>query len=230
MATAESQTISRYLESIYYMTAEGERVRAARLAEWLGISQPTTGATLRRMIRDGLVQISAGKEVTLTRRGRATAERIVRRHRVAERWLTDVLGLDWVQADEEAGKLEHALSDEVAERLFEHIGKPATCPHGNPIPGSPPLPHVPERALRDLPPGGIARVRRVSEVAEHDAPNLLRFLADSGMRLGAEVTAVEHNAGGGTVTVEVEGHRVAMSGDVAGKIWVGDEPACGGGC
>jgi DtxR family Mn-dependent transcriptional regulator len=220
MAATESQTISRYLESVYYMAAEGERVRAARLAEWLGVSQPTAGATLRRMVRDGLVQIAAGKEITLTPRGQETAERIVRRHRVAERWLTDVLGLDWVQADEEAGKLEHALSDEVAERLFQHIGRPLTCPHGNPIPGAGPDRSARQRALRDLPPGARSKVRRVSEVAEHDAPQLLRFLGESGLHLGATVEAAEHNPGGGTVTVKVGGRTVAMSLDVAGKIWV----------
>ncbi|MDQ6746530.1 MAG: metal-dependent transcriptional regulator [Candidatus Dormibacteraeota bacterium] len=220
MAAAESQTISRYLESVYYMTAEGERVRAARVAEWMGVSQPTAGATLGRMVRDGLVQISAGKEITLTPRGQETAGRIVRRHRVAERWLTDVLGLDWVQADEEAGKLEHALSDEVAERLYQHIGRPATCPHGNPIPGAGKQRKRRERALRDLPAGTRSTVRRVSEVAEHDAPQLLRFLGDSGLNLGASVAAAEHNPGAGTVTVEVGGRRVAMSLDVAGKIWV----------
>ncbi|MEA2681990.1 MAG: DtxR family transcriptional regulator, Mn-dependent transcriptional regulator [Chloroflexota bacterium] len=220
MAAAESQTISRYLESIYYMTAEGESVRAARLAEWMGVSQPTAGATLRRMVRDGLVSITAGKEIHLTARGQETAGRIVRRHRVAERWLTDVLGLDWVEADEEAGKLEHALSDEVAERLFEHIGRPVTCPHGNPIPGTEQPARRHERALRDLPPGARSRVRRVSEVAEHDAPQLLRFLGESGLHLGAEVEAAEHNPGAGTVTVKVGGKRVAMSLDVAGKIWL----------
>ena len=202
------------------MSAEGEKVRAARLAEWLGVSQPTAGATLRRMVRDGLVQITAGKEVRLTARGHETAERIVRRHRVAERWLTDVLGLDWVQADEEAGKLEHALSDDVAERLYQHVGRPVTCPHGNPIPGAGAGEPRPERALRDLPPGTSSNVRRVSEVAEHDAPQLLRFLGDSGLHLGARVVAAEHNVGAGTVTVEVGGNRVAMSLDVAGKIWV----------
>ncbi|MGI8608485.1 MAG: metal-dependent transcriptional regulator [Candidatus Dormibacteria bacterium] len=220
MATAESQTISRYLESIYYMAAEGELVRAARLAEWLGISQPTAGATLRRMVRDGLVDITAGKQVRLTPRGEETAERIVRRHRVAERWLTDILGLDWVAADEEAGKLEHALSDEVSERLFRHIGSPTTCPHGNPIPGPGAPEPRPERALRDLPAGTSSQVLRVSEVAEHDAPQLLRFLGESGLHLGAQVVAAERNPGAGTVTVVVAGNRVAMSLDVAGKIWV----------
>src|ERR1700736_666229 len=104
MSTVESQTVSRYLETIYYIDAEGEHVKAARLAEWLGVSQPTAGATLQRMVRDGLAQISATKDVSLSPRGRRAAAAVVRRHRVAERWLTDVIGLDWLAADEEAGR------------------------------------------------------------------------------------------------------------------------------
>lgn len=219
MATAESQTISRYLETIFYIDAEGERVRASRLAEWLGVSQPTAGATLQRMVRDGLVQISGTKEVSLTRRGREAAQRVVRRHRIAERWLTDVLGLDWLRADEEAGRLEHALSDDVTDRLHKLIGSPKTCPHGNPIPGSGAAPRS-ERALRDLGPGQSARILRVSEVAEHETPQLLSFLARSGMRLGVRVRCVDVDPGAGTVEIDVGGRRVAMSREVAGKIWV----------
>jgi DtxR family Mn-dependent transcriptional regulator len=220
MSSGESQTVNRYLESIFYMEAEGESVRASRLAEWLGVAQPTVGATLQRMVRDGLVQISPAKVVTLSPQGRKLAAAVVRRHRIAERWLTDVLGLDWLQADEEAGRLEHALSDEVSERLYRHIGEPLTCPHGNPIPGAPVAPGE-ERALRELGAGETARVRRVSEVAEHEAPELLTFLASSGLGLGAEVTCTEINRGAGTQTVEVGGRPVAMALEVAGKIWVG---------
>src|SRR5258708_13629427 len=132
----ESQTVSRYLEAIYYIDAEGERVKAARLAEWLGVSQPTAGATLQRMVRDGLVQISSAKDVSLTSHGRQQAAAVVRRHRVAERWLTDVLGLDWLAADEEAGRLEPALSDAVTDRLYHLVGEPGRCPPGTPIPGA----------------------------------------------------------------------------------------------
>ncbi|HEV3231145.1 MAG TPA: metal-dependent transcriptional regulator, partial [Candidatus Dormibacteraeota bacterium] len=207
------------LETIYYIDAEGEEVRASRLAEWLGVAQPTVAATLQRMVRDGLVAISVAKAVSLTPRGREAAASVVRRHRVAERWLTDVLGLDWLQADEEAGRLEHALSDDVAERLFRHIGEPRTCPHGNPIPGVPPDGKG-ERRLRDLPPGQVSRVRRVSEVSEHETPELLRFLTSSGLGLGAEVRCQEINKGGGTQTVRVGRREVAMALEVAGKIWV----------
>src|ERR1700682_5183314 len=110
MATAESQTVSRYLEAIFYIDAEGETVKAARLADWLGISQPTAGATLQRMVRDGLVSISAAKDVSLTTRGRKAAAAVVRRHRVAERWLTDVIGLDWLAAHEEGRRVGDAPS------------------------------------------------------------------------------------------------------------------------
>ena len=215
----ESQTVSRYLEAIYYIDSEGERVKAARLAEWLGVSQPTAGATLQRMVRDGLVQISSAKDVSLTSHGREQAAAVVRRHRVAERWLTDVLGLDWLAADEEAGRLEHALSDAVTDRLYKLIGEPRTCPHGNPIPGAA-ADGKSERALRDLPVGSRSRIRRVSEVAEHETPQLLNFLEGASLRLGADVKSLEVNAGAGTLTVEVEGHPVAMSLQVAGKIWV----------
>jgi DtxR family Mn-dependent transcriptional regulator len=219
VATAESQTISRYLEAIFYIDAEGETVKAARLADWLGVSQPTAGATLQRMVRDGLAQISATKDVSLTARGRKASAAVVRRHRVAERWLTDVIGLDWLAADEEAGRLEHALSDRVTDRLYKLLGEPLTCPHGNPIPGAR-ADGKAERALRDLPPGAESRVRRVSEVAEHETPQLLNFLESSGLRLGAPVTSREVNAGAGTLTVDVQGRAVAMSLEVAGKIWV----------
>jgi DtxR family Mn-dependent transcriptional regulator len=214
-----SATISRYLEAIYYIDAEGETVRASRLADWLGVSPPTASATLQRMVRDRLVKISPAKVVTLTAQGRDQAARVVRRHRIAERWLTDVLGLDWLAADEEAGKLEHAFSDEVADRLHKHIGEPATCPHGNPIPGARAAPGR-ERALSTLEPGDRSRIRRVSEVAEHEAPELLSFLAQSGLVMGAEVEAVARSKGAGTQTVRAAGREVAMSMEVADKIWV----------
>src|SRR5919109_86289 len=130
-----SEVIGRYLEAIHYMEAEGETARSARLADWLGVSRPTVTVALRRMTRDGMVRQNARKEIVLTEHGREAASAIVRRHRIMERWLTDTLGLDWVAADEEAARLEHAVSDRVEQRLYEALGRPSTCPHGNPIPG-----------------------------------------------------------------------------------------------
>src|SRR5437763_10126210 len=152
-----SQVISRYLEAIYYMRAEGETVTNARLADWLAVSRPTVTAGLRRMVRDGLLRGDAGKEVALAPEGERIAASIVRRHRIMERWLTDALGLDWVVADEEAARLEHAISDVVERRLYEALGRPTTCPHGNPIPGhSKPVPH--EVHLGRLREGSVARI------------------------------------------------------------------------
>ena len=112
---APSATAERYLEAVFYIEGEGEAVHASRLAEWLGVSQPTVGAMLRRMAGDDLVQTSASKVVTLTARGQAIAARIVRRHRIAERWLTDVLGLDWAAADDEASRLDNTPQTHAAE-------------------------------------------------------------------------------------------------------------------
>ena len=219
IAEGTSQAVSRYLEAIFYMEAEGGAVRASRLADWLGVSQPTASITLRRMVRDKLVEISTAKVVSLTAPGRHAAARIVRKHRIAERWLTDVLGLDWIRADEEAGRLEHALSDDVADRLHKLIGEPATCPHGNPIPGTRQATRG-ERPLTALPPGQAAAVRRVSEVAEHEAPELLGFLRDSGLHVGAQVKLLRTTKGAGIVTVVVGRREVAMALEVADKVWV----------
>src|SRR5438067_9817477 len=170
-----SEVISRYLEAIFYMEAEGESARSARLADWLGVSRPTVTVALRRMIRDGMVRIDPRKEIVLTEAGRVVAESIVRRHRIMERWLTDSLGLDWVQADEEAARLEHAVSELVEERLYEALNRPTTCPHGNPIPGWA-EPRADEFRLSELDVGSQASVTRISEVAEREAPTLLAYL------------------------------------------------------
>src|SRR5438132_2412412 len=163
-----TEVVSRYLEAIYYMEAEGEAVRSARLADWLGVSRPTVTVALRRMTRDRMVRLTGRKEIELTDRGREVAEAIVRRHRIMERWLTDALGLDWVVADEEAARLEHAVSDRVESRLWEQLGRPTSCPHGNPIPGYAD-PNPEERRLSGLQPGDGAVVSRISEGAERAA-------------------------------------------------------------
>lgn len=214
-----SDAAERYLEAIFYIEGEGEAVRAARLADWLGVSPPTIAAGIGRLVRDGLIRLGPGRTLELTKAGRAHAAGIVRRHRIAERWLTDVLGFDWLRADVEASRLEHAMSAEVADRLHELIGRPATCPHGNTIPGTD-AKRGPEQELGRLAPGRSARLRRISEVAEREAPELLRFLADSGFTLGGRIQMVEASPGAGTVTVRVGGRRVSMSTEVARKIWV----------
>ncbi|HEX6548459.1 MAG TPA: metal-dependent transcriptional regulator [Candidatus Dormibacteraeota bacterium] len=216
---APSEVISRYLEAIYYIRAEGETVRSARLADWLGVSRPTVTVGLRRMVRDGMVRLNARKEVELTPQGLESASAIVRRHRVVERWLTDELGLDWVRADEEAARLEHAVSDLVEERLYEALGRPRTCPHGNPIPGRAEV-EPDEARLSEQVAGASVTVSRISEVAEREAPPLLGYLLERRLVPGTHVEVVEVDSVGGTLRGRVAEREVTLSLGTAGKIWV----------
>jgi DtxR family Mn-dependent transcriptional regulator len=201
------------------MWSEGEAARSARLADWLGVSRPTVTVALRRMTRDGMVRMNSRKEIELTGAGRRAAESIVRRHRIMERWLTDVLGLDWVTADAEAARLEHAVSDVVERRLYEAIGRPRTCPHGNPIPGhSKASPK--EKRLATLGAGARAAISRVSEVAERDAPLLLAYLADRGLIPGRKIDVVEVDEIGRTIRIRARKRDVTLSHDTAAKLWV----------
>ena len=211
--------VSHYLEAIYYIWNEGEAVRSARLADWLSVSRPTVTVAVRRMSRDGLARLNAHKEIELTAKGRRMAESIVRRHRIMERWLTDGLGLDWVTADEEAARLEHAVSDVVEKRLYEVLGRPATCPHGNPIPGySEAAPN--ELRLTDVQAGTRASVTRVSEVAEREAPLLLAYLHERKLVPGQVIAVQEVDRVGRTLRVKAGTRVVTMSQETAAKVWV----------
>jgi DtxR family Mn-dependent transcriptional regulator len=211
--------VSHYLEAIYYMWSEGEPLRSARLADWLGVSRPTVTVALRRMTGYGMVRMNRHKEIELTAAGLRAAEAIVRRHRIMERWLTDGLGLDWVTADEEAARLEHAISEIVERRLYEVLGRPTTCPHGNPIPGhSKPLPK--EVRLASLESGSRAKVSRVSEVAEREAPLLLNYLHDRGLTPGRELAVIEVDEVGRTIRIRAGKRPITLSHDTAAKLWV----------
>lgn len=213
-----SEVVSRYLEAIYYMWAEKEPLRSSRLADWLGVSRPTITVGLRRMARDGLVRMNGRKEIELTARGKKAAESIVRRHRIMERWLTDALGLDWVTADAEAARLEHAVSDVVEQRLYEAIGRPATCPHGNPIPGHS---HASPKEVRlsSLTTGARARLTRVSEVAEREAPLLLAYLHQRNLTPGRQISVTDADEIGKTLRVRVADREVTLSHETASKVW-----------
>ena len=213
-----SEVISRYLEAIYYMWAESEPLRSARLADWMAVSRPTVTVALRRMARNGLVRLNGRKEIELTRRGLVAAESIVRRHRIMERWLTDSLGLDWVTADAEAARLEHAVSETVERRLYEVLGKPSTCPHGNPIPGHS-LAAGGEVRVSSLEAGARATLSRVSEVAEREAPRLLAYLHQRELTPRREISLLEVDEVAKTVRVGVGAREVTLSHETAAKLW-----------
>ena len=213
-----SEVVGRYLEAIYYIRAEGEAVRSARLADWLSVSRPTVTAGLRRMTRDGMVRLNRRKEIEFTPRGEAAAAAIVRRHRIVERWLTDGLGLDWVTADTEAERLESAISDAVAARLHATLGKPQTCPHGNPIPGISTM-RSDELRLSALREGETGTITRISEVAQREAPPLLQYLHDRGLRPGTEIFVENVDQVGRTIKLRAA-RALTLSTETAAKLSV----------
>ncbi len=219
---ARSEVTDRYLETVYYIENEGEVARPGRIAEWLGVTAPTVSVSLQRLARDGWVTVADDRSVRLSDAGRVAAAAVVRRHRLIERWLTDILGLDWATADREAASLSHGVSEVVLERLDEHLGRPSTCPHGNVIPGRRPPPGRPMQRLVELPVGVESRVFRISEVAEHEAPQLLAVLHDGGVVPQAEIRVGER--ADGQLRLIVDGHPVVLSEGVAAAVWVESAP------
>lgn len=212
-----SATVDRYLETIYCIQGEGETVRPGRLATWLGVAAPTVSDAVQRLARDGWVEVAPDRSLRLTRDGERAAAALVRRHRVLERWLVDVLGFDWATADVEADVLTSACSEEVIDRLDRALGAPATCPHGNPIPGRR-ADYGALEALVDVDDGAHARVRRISEVAEHEARALLTMLADHGIAEGTEVEVTGRDLDG--VELRRDGSVFTLPESAARWIWV----------
>lgn len=186
--------LEEYLEAVHELEEEGIEVIQARLAERLGHSAPSVSEMIRRLRADGYLEPS-GKAVRLTTKGRKLAESVVRKHRLAERLLTDVIGLAWNKAHVEACRWEHVISDEVEERLVVLLGNPATCPHGNPIPGTAnPVDDSDYVPLLDAVPGPIT-ITRISEKLELN-DDALAILAGARLIPGAAAEVVEVTAGG----------------------------------
>jgi len=180
--------LEEYLETVWELEEEGIPVIQARLAEHLNVSAPSVSEMIRRLRAEGWVAVE-GRFITLTDKGRSRAISVVRKHRLAERLLTDVIGLPWHKTHVEACRWEHVMSDEVEERIVVLLNNPATCPHGNPIPGS----GGPERdltALAGSEPGDRVRLERVTEQVEVDLDALI-YLDSHGFIPGvdAEVSA-----------------------------------------
>jgi len=207
-------TLEEYLEAIYKLSQAGP-VRPTAIAEAIGVSGPTVTATLRRLEAHGLIT-REGTAVVLTTEGVVRSVDIVRKHRIAERFLVDALGLDWEAAHEDACLLEHALSPRVLVALERFLGDPAVCPHGHPIPaadGSVAL--AAAGSLADTSADDEVTVVRVSE-DEH----LLGYLAEVGLVPGAHVTVVASEPFGGPLTVRVDSRERAISREVARAVMV----------
>ncbi|MHB0869268.1 MAG: metal-dependent transcriptional regulator [Chloroflexota bacterium] len=212
-------TIEEYLEAIYLMEVESPPVRSARVAEAMGVSAPTVTDTLRRMAQQGYVLAGQGRGIALTDRGRELAEALVRRHRLSERWLVDVLGFDWSRAHEEACRLEHAISQEVEARLALLLEYPTTCPHGNPIPGLSAGSGEDVTPLSRAAAGDEVTVVRLSPLAETE-PDLLEYLHRSGLVPGAGFRLQEVAPAAEVVTLRGPGGVVSLGSKVAAMVWV----------
>jgi DtxR family Mn-dependent transcriptional regulator len=204
-----------YCETIFELHEDDVDVIQARIAERLGVSRPAVSEMIRKMETEGLVEID--RTVRLTADGATLAERVVRRHRLAERLLTDILGLSWADAHQEAGRWEHVISDAVEAAIMRLLHDPTTCPHGNPIPGS--AYQAPDTvALSDLTVGAGFTVRRIPEELEF-TPGLLDFLEDASIQPGHEGT-VTASSPDGTTTVEIEGRHVGVGSFASDRILV----------
>jgi DtxR family Mn-dependent transcriptional regulator len=220
-----SAVTEEYLETIYNMTMEGDPVIGARLADKFGVSRATVTETVKRLVADGYATIDGSKHIHLTPTGQELTEQVLRRHRLAERLLFDVLGLDPIKAHEEAHTLEHGMSDELAQRISERLGHPLTCPHGNPIPGNAPsgIAFLRERnafRLAEAQEGQTVRVVLISEVVE-DESETLRRLADKKIYPDASLKVVESDPLS-AVVFEADGQIRSLPRDLAAKIWVQD--------
>lgn len=205
-----------YCECIFELQEDDVDVVQARIAERLQVSRPAVSEMIRRLEAEGLI-VTDRRAIHLTTDGMHLAQRVVRRHRLAERFLTDMLGLSWAEAHHEAGKWEHVMSDSVERAMNRVLGSPTTCPHGNPIPGS--TYSAPDSTpLSTLAVGQQFTVSRIPEELEF-TPGLLDFLEESSLQPGRSgvLTAASPD---GTVTVEIEGRHVGVGAFASARILV----------
>src|SRR5436190_7094953 len=194
-------TTEEYLESILAIEEEGVVPMRARLVERLGLSAAAVSETVGRLSDHGYVELHGDRSLHLTDKGRRLATTVVRRHRLAERLLVDVIGLEWEKVHREADRWEHAISADVEEKLVELLGDPATCPHGNPIPGSKRKTSGPPTVPLSRSVPGRVTVQRVSERLETDDEGL-HLISAAHLLPGSEAKVIDSDNGTVTVTTE----------------------------
>lgn len=222
--TTESRHPSAdYLEALYEIEEEGFPMVQAEISRWMGVSRPSVSEHVKRLIGDGLLTAD-GRTLAFTDEGRRVAIALVRRHRLAEHLLIDVIGLPWHQAHQEAEIWERVISAQVEERLVEILGDPGACPHGNPIPGSSHEVDVTSLvALKDVESGTTVTLRRLTEDLELELA-VMRFLEESGLMPGASV-AVDGVGPDGSMSLTVQARSVALGAELADNLWVETAPA-----
>ena len=212
-------TISKenYLKTIAEAESEGEVVKASTLVRWLNVSAPAVTMALKRLKRDGLIHVDSEGQLTLTEAGREIANRLLQRHHLIERMLTEIFGMAWYKVHDEAEQLEHAVSADFERRLIEKLGSGAPCPHGNRVESDTPQ----ERRARGMLPLSDVEAdgtARVVSVFERDR-KLLEYLNGLGIHPGAGVQVISRNYDD-TFTLRIAGSAVQLGSAAADKIWV----------
>lgn len=206
-----------YLEVIYYLSQRDEPVIAAHLARWLNLQPPTVSHAIQELDRKGYIQRDERNAISLTPDGFALAEEIVRRHRMLECFLADVVGMPWHLLHEEAVRLEHALSPALEDRIYTLVGHAVTCPHGNPIPGS----RAPIMAelirLNTAEIGTLFTIQRVEEQAE-ESTDLLRYLEANSLIPGNQFFIPDASPAYG-ITLRRCNHDITLSAEIAAVLW-----------
>jgi DtxR family Mn-dependent transcriptional regulator len=212
-----SPAVEDYLETIYELQESGIPPMRARLVERLGVSAPTVSETVARLIREGLLTLDEQRVLQLTERGMVAATGVMRRHRLAERLLVDILQVPWHQVHEEAHRLEHAISETLEPYLVKALGDPGSCPHGNPIPGSVNVVDTGSQvALTELSAGESVVVRRIDEEIEAK-PEAMRALEDQQLMPGCAVTVVGSDGDDLLLSSDVGDARLPVT--VAGRVY-----------
>lgn len=213
-----------YLKAIWELVQEEQEPISARLAEDLGVTPPAVTAALKRMTRSGYLHVRRDGGIELTAKGESIAQHLVLRHRLAEKLLTDVIGLEWSRAHEEAERLEHGISPEVADLLLKRFGRDSRCPHGVPLLGGMAKLRRKFGAVR-LSDAEVGRTYEILRIYEKD-PKFLDFVSGLRLRPGARVR-VHQREYDETMALTVAGHassRIHLGKPATQRVWVRDLP------
>jgi DtxR family Mn-dependent transcriptional regulator len=217
MISELSPTEEEYLEAVWHLEQRDKVARTSDLSQRLNVTMGTASNMIDHLEHEGLLEHEHYRGVKLTRKGQEAAASVVRRHRLGERLLTDILHFDWSIAHDAACKLEHGLSKEVTDSLDAALGRPKTCPHGNPIPSENGLVVEEEAtALSALQPGDKASVSRIVE----EGTEMLQYFATLGLMPGAHVRVEAKAPFNGPLMIKIGGASYALGRDVAALIWV----------
>lgn len=218
-----SLTVENYLKAIYKLSRGGsaEAASTGQIAAALGVSPGTVTSMLKTLSESGLANYTPYEGARLTDSGKELALRVLRRHRLIELFLVQILGLRWDEVHDDADRLEHAISDRLVDRIDALLGHPEFDPHGDPIPTrTGEMPPAELRSLADCPAGSHFRLARVTD----QSASFLQFLSHSGLPLGAAGEVLANTPQAGTVTVEIDGRQTTLGHGAAMHLLVSDLP------